>query len=169
MFNGIIQCNGIIVESISNNNIVKIKTKLNLNECIIGSSICCDGICLTIIKIEYKDSYYTFSINVSEETNINIFPFLALSIISSIGEIYFEYLLSLSIINYLLKTYLANISNSILTLSLIVKVDIFVRLYVWGIIDTQKFSLNNFAIVREMPLIDIDPFSTINFFLSLGG
>ena len=70
MFNGIIQGNGIIVESISNNNIVKIKTKLNLNECIIGSSICCDGICLTIIKIEYKDSYYTFSINVSEETNI---------------------------------------------------------------------------------------------------
>ena len=70
MFNGIIQGNGIIVESISHNNTFKIKTKLNLEECIVGSSICCDGICLTIVEINYIDNYYIFSVNVSEETNI---------------------------------------------------------------------------------------------------
>ena len=70
MFNGIIQGNGIIVESSSNESTFKIKTILNLEQCIVGSSICCDGICLTIVKIDYKDSYYIFSINVSEETNI---------------------------------------------------------------------------------------------------
>ena len=53
MFNGIIQGKGIIVESISHNNTFNIKTNLNLEDCIVGSSICCDGICLTIIEINY--------------------------------------------------------------------------------------------------------------------
>ena len=65
MFNGIVQGTGIIIESILNNNIIKIKTKLNLNECVLGSSICCDGICLTIIEIEGSNSYFTFSIIIS--------------------------------------------------------------------------------------------------------
>ena len=70
MFNGIIQGKGIIVESISHNNTFNIKTNLNLEDCIVGSSICCDGICLTIIEINYTDNYYIFLVNVSEETNI---------------------------------------------------------------------------------------------------
>ena len=66
MFSGIIQGIG-IVNSIEKNTIT-IETNLNLNDCIIGSSICCDGICLTIISIKLKNNMYKFQVNVSEET-----------------------------------------------------------------------------------------------------
>ena len=54
MFSGIIQGKG-IVNSIEKNTLT-IETNLNLNDCIIGSSICCDGICLTIISIKLKNN-----------------------------------------------------------------------------------------------------------------
>ena len=49
-------------------NIYSIKTLLNLDNCNIGSSICCDGVCLTIINIEKNQNVYKFDVNISEET-----------------------------------------------------------------------------------------------------
>ena len=69
MFNGIIQGIGIIEKIFSENKkLISIKTNLNLNDCKIGSSILCDGICLTIISIKKNKKKYLFQINVSEET-----------------------------------------------------------------------------------------------------
>lgn len=68
MFTGIIQSIGEIENIDHNNNIYSIKTKLNLNDCRIGSSICCDGVCLTATHIENLGSFYTFSVNIGEET-----------------------------------------------------------------------------------------------------
>ena len=66
MFTGIIQLIGSI-ENI-NDNIYTIKTKLNLQDCKIGSSICCDGVCLTAISIKNLESDYFFEVNIGEET-----------------------------------------------------------------------------------------------------
>ena len=70
MFNGIVQGVGIIEKIIlENKKLISIKTNLNLNDCKIGSSILCDGICLTIVKIKKNKKYFIFSVNISEETN----------------------------------------------------------------------------------------------------
>ena len=69
MFNGIIQNIGIIEEYNHNNQEVKIKTKLNLNDSVIGSSISCDGVCLTLINILEIKNFFYFFVNISEETN----------------------------------------------------------------------------------------------------
>ena len=66
MFNGIIKNIG-LVKSVNSNSIT-FKTLLNLNKIKIGSSISCDGICLTIIKKLKKNKFYEFSTNISEET-----------------------------------------------------------------------------------------------------
>ena len=66
MFNGIIKNIG-LVKSVNSNSIT-FKTSLNLNKIKIGSSISCDGICLTIIKKLKKNKFYEFSTNISEET-----------------------------------------------------------------------------------------------------
>ena len=68
MFTGIIQSTGIIENIDSNKNLYLIKTNLNLSDCKIGSSICCDGVCLTAISIKSMDSDYFFEVNVGEET-----------------------------------------------------------------------------------------------------
>ena len=48
MFTGIIQSTGTLENiEIVNDNTYIIKTSLNLEDCKIGSSICCDGVCLT--------------------------------------------------------------------------------------------------------------------------
>ena len=60
MFNGIIYNTG-IVQSISktkNSLFIGIKSKLRFNRKEIGSSICCDGVCLTLVNIKKK--YYLF-------------------------------------------------------------------------------------------------------------
>ena len=51
-----------------NNNKFIIKTFLNLDDCQIGSSICCDGVCLTATKIIRIDNEYNFYVNIGEET-----------------------------------------------------------------------------------------------------
>ena len=66
MFSGIIQGKGIVNTIIKNT--FTIETNLNLDDCVIGSSICCDGICLTIISIKLDNNAYKFQVNVSEET-----------------------------------------------------------------------------------------------------
>jgi len=68
MFTGIIQSFGFIENIDKDKNIYTIKTKLDLNDCQIGTSICCDGVCLTIIDIIKNYSDYFFSVNIGEET-----------------------------------------------------------------------------------------------------
>ena len=68
MFTGIIQSLGEIKNISSKKNTYLIKTKLDLNESKIGSSICCDGVCLTVINLEKKDNHFEFEVNVGEET-----------------------------------------------------------------------------------------------------
>ena len=68
MFNGIIQSIGSIENINKNNNIYTIETTLNLDDCRNGSSICCDGVCLTVIRIHKTNHSYKFDVNVGEET-----------------------------------------------------------------------------------------------------
>ena len=67
MFTGIIQNIGSVV-SYSNGELV-ISTTLDLSDCKIGSSICCNGVCLTATEINFKDDQYIFKVNVGEETH----------------------------------------------------------------------------------------------------
>ena len=66
MFTGIVQNLGRVI-SYSNREL-EISTPLDLSDCKIGSSICCNGVCLTATEINFKDDEYTFKVNVGEET-----------------------------------------------------------------------------------------------------
>ena len=68
MFTGIIQEQAIVANIIKDLNTFTIKTNLDLSDCKIGSSINCDGICLTLTSIIYENSSYFFNVNISEET-----------------------------------------------------------------------------------------------------
>ncbi len=66
MFNGIIYNTGKIIHlrKGSNSTYIGIKTNINFKKKDIGSSVCCDGVCLTITKI-IKNSIYFY---ISKET-----------------------------------------------------------------------------------------------------
>ena len=66
MFTGIIQNIGSVISY--TNGELEISTTLDLSDCKIGSSICCNGVCLTATKIIFKDDQYIFKVNVGEET-----------------------------------------------------------------------------------------------------
>ena len=67
MFSGIIQGIGFI-DNLQSNNIL-IRTSLDLSDCKIGSSISCNGVCLTATSIEkLENNDFIFSVNLSEET-----------------------------------------------------------------------------------------------------
>ena len=66
MFTGIVQ-NLADVISFKNGEL-EISTSLDLSDCKIGSSICCNGVCLTATEINSNDDEYTFKVNVGEET-----------------------------------------------------------------------------------------------------
>ena len=68
MFTGIIQSLGIIKYINNDKNTYSIKTNLSLSDCKIGSSICCDGVCLTATKLKNIGLNYIFEVNISEET-----------------------------------------------------------------------------------------------------
>ena len=68
MFTGIIQGQAIIANKFKDSNTFSFKTDLDLSDCKIGSSICCDGICLTITSIYCENSAYFFNVNIGEET-----------------------------------------------------------------------------------------------------
>ena len=68
MFTGIIQGQAIILNQFNDSSTFSFKTNLNLRDCKVGSSINCDGICLTIISVTNENSYYFFNVNVGEET-----------------------------------------------------------------------------------------------------
>jgi riboflavin synthase len=66
MFTGIVQ-NLADVISFKNGEL-EISTSLDLSDCKIGSSICCNGVCLTATEINFREGQYTFKVNVGEET-----------------------------------------------------------------------------------------------------
>ena len=70
MFTGIIQSLGIIDNFDEKNNSFLIKSNLDLGDCKVGSSISCDGVCLTAVKIIKKDNNYFFLVNIGEESRI---------------------------------------------------------------------------------------------------
>ena len=66
MFTGIIQGLGEIKKFCDGE--LEIQTSLNLSDCKIGSSICCDGVCLTVKEINFINNKYIFKVNIGEET-----------------------------------------------------------------------------------------------------
>ena len=66
MFTGIIQEKGKVVNF--SKGILEISTNLDLSDCKIGSSICCNGVCLTATEINFINNLYQFKTNVGEET-----------------------------------------------------------------------------------------------------
>ena len=66
MFTGIIQNLGKAI-NFSNGNL-EVTTLLDLSDCNVGSSICCNGVCLTATEIESIGKEYYFKVNIGEET-----------------------------------------------------------------------------------------------------
>jgi len=66
MFTGIIQNLGHVISY--TNGELEIATSLDLSDCKIGSSVCCNGVCLTATQINFRDDLYFFKVNVGEET-----------------------------------------------------------------------------------------------------
>ena len=71
MFNGIIYQTGTILKISKNKNFSEIvlKTNLNLRKTEIGSSLCCNGTCLTITKINSNVVYFYLSKETLNRTN----------------------------------------------------------------------------------------------------
>ena len=68
MFTGIIQGQGNLISRKNNLSEAVIETELDLSDCKIGSSISCDGICLSIISMRNENNKYYFGVNIVEET-----------------------------------------------------------------------------------------------------
>ena len=66
MFTGIVQNLGNVINY--TNGELEISTSLDMSECKIGSSICCNGVCLTATEINFKNNRYIFTVNIGEET-----------------------------------------------------------------------------------------------------
>ena len=66
MFTGIIQEKGKVIDF--SRGILEISTNLDLSDCKLGSSICCNGVCLTATEINLINNLYQFKTNVGEET-----------------------------------------------------------------------------------------------------
>ena len=69
MFTGIIQELGTI--SLKKEGVYNVETNLDLSDCKEGSSVSCNGVCLTAKNIKKNNDYtYTFQVNIGEETLI---------------------------------------------------------------------------------------------------
>jgi len=66
MFTGIIQNLGKAINF--SNGELEVSTPLDLGDCNVGSSISCNGVCLTTTEIEFKNNEYYFKATVGEET-----------------------------------------------------------------------------------------------------
>ena len=66
MFTGIIQDIGSI--SYSKKGTYEVKTNLDLSDCKEGSSISCNGVCLTANNLNKSNNNYQFNVNIGEET-----------------------------------------------------------------------------------------------------
>ena len=71
MFNGIVYKTGLIkiIKKNKNSTYIGIKTKINFKNKDIGSSVCCDGVCLTIVKIKKKIIYFYISNETLKRSN----------------------------------------------------------------------------------------------------
>ena len=71
MFNGIIFKTGKLskIEKKKNSILIGVKTKLKINKNEIGSSICCNGVCLTLEKIKKNLLYFYISNETIKRTN----------------------------------------------------------------------------------------------------
>ena len=58
MFTGIIQNLGKAINF--SNGELEVTTSLDLSDCNVGSSICCNGVCLTTTEIEFKNNLHYF-------------------------------------------------------------------------------------------------------------
>ena len=63
MFNGIIYNTGSIhsINKKKNSLFIGIKSKLRFNPREVGSSVCCDGVCLTLVKVKKNIIYFYIS------------------------------------------------------------------------------------------------------------
>ncbi len=67
MFTGIIQELGTI--SLKKEGVYNVETNLDLSDCKEGSSVSCNGVCLTAKNIiKNKNNHYSFDVNIGEET-----------------------------------------------------------------------------------------------------
>ena len=66
MFTGIIQEKGKVIDF--SRGVLEISTNLDLSDCKLGSSICCNGVCLTATEINFISNSYQFKTKVGEET-----------------------------------------------------------------------------------------------------
>ncbi len=67
MFTGIIQELGTI--SLKKEGVYNVETNLDLSDCKEGSSVSCNGVCLTAKNIiKNKNNHYNFDVNIGEET-----------------------------------------------------------------------------------------------------
>ena len=59
MFNGIVYYTGNIhsINKTKNSLFIGIKSKLRFNPSELGSSVCCDGVCLTLVKAQIDKSF----------------------------------------------------------------------------------------------------------------
>ena len=73
MFNGIIKNTGIVkyIKKNKNSIILGIKSKLNINKKNIGSSISCDGVCLTLTTVKKKILFFYLSKETIERSNFS--------------------------------------------------------------------------------------------------
>ncbi len=73
MFNGIIYNTGSVkdIKKYKNSIYVGIQTKISFNTKDIGSSVCCDGVCLTITKIKKDIIYFYISYETLKRSNFN--------------------------------------------------------------------------------------------------
>ena len=74
MFNGIIYNTGQIksIKKTSKSLSIGIQSKLSLDKTEIGSSICCDGVCLTVIKIKKDIIYFYISNETLKRSNFKL-------------------------------------------------------------------------------------------------
>ena len=73
MFNGIIFNTGKVknIKRKKNSIYVGIQSKMNLNKKDLGSSICCDGVCLTVDKVVKNKTYFYISNETLKRSNFN--------------------------------------------------------------------------------------------------
>tara|TARA_X000000950_G_scaffold166903_1_gene203798 strand:- start:3 stop:590 length:588 start_codon:yes stop_codon:yes gene_type:complete len=74
MFNGIIYNTGSIysISKTKNSLFIGIKSKLRFNQNEIGSSVCCDGVCLTLVKIKKNVIYFYVSKETLNRSNFKL-------------------------------------------------------------------------------------------------
>ena len=80
MCNGIIYNTGIVTSVYKSKNSIEIvlKTKSQFNKNEVGSSICCNGVCLTLTKIKKEFSSFYLSKETLKKTNLKFSSLLSI-------------------------------------------------------------------------------------------